>query len=575
MVKRIILLLILIFFSFEYAITQESILRKQGKATQLLVNNKSFLILGGELGNSSASSSEDIERIFPKLQKLGLNTVLVPAYWDLVEPVEGKFDFTLTDKAIKEARRNNLKIVFLWFGVWKNSMSCYAPFWFKENYDKYPRGHTQNGKPLEIASAFSENVYQADNRAFSQWLEHIATIDKENGTVIMIQIENEIGMLEDARDYSQDANTLFNTAVPQELLNYLNKNRKNLHPQMLSKWKSQGCKMKGNWQEVFGTDIYTDELFMAWHYACYVEKMAKTARAIYNIPLYVNTAMNSRNRIPGEYPSAGPLAHLIDIWHCGAPNIDFLAPDIYDDGFTDWVKKYNLHNNPLFIPEAKLTDNDGVRAFYVFGEHDAIGFSPFSIEDYPDSATAPLIQSYSKLKELMPLLTEYQGKGVMKGLLFDENNKERIIKEENLKLICHHYYTLPWDPRAKDGNTWPEGGGIIIKLNPKEYIIAGSGIVIEFKNNSETKPASPALGEDGFTLNNREAHKNLEKKENEMTWNGRKRIGIGSVDEIKINKDTSFSYIRRLNGDQDHQGRHVRIPIGQFSILHVKLYEYK
>lgn len=140
---------------------------------------------------------------------------------------------------------------------------------------------------------------------------------------------------------------------------------------------------------------------MAWSYAQYVERMAKLARSIYNIPLYVNAAMNSRGRKPGEYPSAGPLAHLIDVWHYAAPNIDFLAPDLYDKGFVDWVAKYKLHNNPLFIPEIRLEDNDGVRAFYVFGEHDAIGFCPFSIESGSDRADAPLVQSYIKLKELI------------------------------------------------------------------------------------------------------------------------------------------------------------------------------
>ena len=98
---------------------------------------------------------------------MGLNTVLVPAYWDLTEPQEGKFDFTLTDKVIQQARANDLKVVFLWFGAWKNSMSCYAPIWFKEDYKKYPRAYTKAGKPLEIASSFSENVFQADSRAFS------------------------------------------------------------------------------------------------------------------------------------------------------------------------------------------------------------------------------------------------------------------------------------------------------------------------------------------------------------------------------------------------------------------------
>lgn len=544
-------------------------LQKQGSATQLVVDGKPFLIIGGELGNSSASSVQDIERIFPKLQRMGLNTVLVPAYWDLTEPVEGQFDFTLTDKVIQQARENDLKVVFLWFGAWKNSMSCYAPLWFKQNYKKYPRAYTKAGKPLEIASSFSENVFQADSKAFTELMKHVAAVDKE-GTVVMVQIENEIGMLEDARDYSKEANKQFNAPVPTVFIDYLQKNKKQLHPEMLAKWGSQGFRKQGTWQEVFGADVYTDEIFMAWSYAQYVERMAQIAHSIHNVPLYVNAAMNSRGRKPGEYPSAGPLAHLIDVWHCGAPSIDFLAPDLYDKGFVDWVAKYKLHNNPLFIPEIRLEDNDGVRAFYVFGEHDAIGFCPFSIENGSDKADSPLVQSYGKLKELMPLLAKYQGKGLMNGLLFDGDNKERILKYDDLEIICRHYFTLPWDSRARDGSVWPEGGGILLRLAPNEYIVAGSGIVLEFKKQGENQvKSSPALGEDGFvSVGGKE-----QKQDN--TWHGNKRAGIGSVDEISVNEDGSFNYIRRLNGDQDHQGRHVRIPVGEFSILHVKLYEYK
>ena len=568
--KKLILFLSLNCLAIEYIIGQNSFLQKQGTATQLVVHGMPFLILGGELGNSSAACPQDIERIFPKLKKMGLNTVLVPVYWDLTEPVEGQFDFTLTDKALQQARENDLKIVFLWFGAWKNSMSCYAPLWFKENHKKYPRAYTQSGKPLEIASAFSEAVYEADHHAFSQWMQHIATVDKEEGTVIMIQIENEIGMLEDARDYSREANKIFNAPVPAEFMTYLQKNKKALHPQMLKKWESQGCKKQGNWQEVFGADIYTDEIFMAWHYAKYVEGLAQTARSIYNIPLYVNAAMNSRGRKPGEYPSAGPLAHLIDVWHCGAPSIDILAPDLYDNGFTDWVAQYKLHNNPLFIPEIRLTDNNSVRAFYIFGEHDAIGISPFSIEDGSDSPNSPLVQSYAKLTELMPLLTKYQGKGLMKGLLFDSENKERIIADDDLTITARHFFTLPWDPRATNGSIWPEGGGILLKLSKNEYIVAGSGIVLEFAKTSEkqTIEKQKQLGEDGFALRNDQIKTKHDK------FKGM-RCGIGYVDEVKVDKDGKLHYVRRLNGDQDHQGRHVRISVGDFKILHVQLYEYQ
>ena len=519
--------------------------QQQGSAKQLIVDNCPYLILGGELGNSSASSPYDIDLIFPKLKRTGLNTVLVPAYWDLIEAEEGTFDFSLVDHAITQARANDLRIVFLWFGAWKNSMSCYAPLWFKQDYKKYPRVRTQTGKPLEIASPFSDNVFQADSKAFKAFMRHLSETDGDKHTVIMVQVENEIGMLESARDYSEEANRLFQSAIPEELADYLVKNKKTLHPWLAEKWQKAGGKTEGNWQKVFGTDLYTDEIFMAWHYATYVERMIQCGREAYNLPMYVNAAMNSRGRKPGEYPSAGPLAHLIDIWHCAAPGIDLLAPDLYDKGFTGWTAQYKLHNNPLFIPEIRLEPNDGVRAFYVFGEHDGIGFSPFSIEDAPDRPSYQLTQSYLKLKELMPLITRYQGQGAMKGLLFDQTEKERTLAWDNTLLICKHFFTLPWDSRATDGSVWPEGGGLVIRMAEDEYLIAGSGIVVEFKSKEEAR------------------------------WKNEKRIGIGSVDEVSVNEDGSLNFIRRYNGDQDHQGRHARIGVDNFQILHVKLYEYR
>ena len=302
-------------------------------------------ILGGELSNSAATSVEDIEEVMPRMRALGLNTVLVPAYWEFVEPVEGQFDFTLIDRTIDVARREQLQVVFLWFGAWKNSMSCYAPGWFKQDTKRFPRAMTAEGKQMEIASCFSDNVLQADLKAFSALMQHIKERDPQREVVVMMQIENEIGMLESARDHSPLAEKAYN---------------------------------KERWAERYGTDEYADEKFMALSYARYVEHLAKAAREIHDMPLYVNAAMNSRGRHPGEYPSAGPLAHLIDFWHEGAPSIDLLAPDIYDTGFKSWCAQYAMPLRPqdggkiknrLFIPESRCCENSGVRALYAFGEH--------------------------------------------------------------------------------------------------------------------------------------------------------------------------------------------------------------
>lgn len=548
-----------------------------------------MLVLGGELSNSAATSVADIENVMPRMRDMGLNTVLVPAYWELIEPVEGKFDFTLVDKTVEEARKNNLKIIFLWFGAWKNSMSCYAPLWFKENTGKYPRSETRSGMPLEIASVFSENVFNADSTAFITLVRHIAELDKDKNTVIMLQIENEIGMLEDARDHSAIADVMFEADVPRKLLDYMARNKKTLQNEISVKWKQNGYKTSGNWQQVFGGDIYTDEIFMAYHYAGYVERLALAARRIHDIPMFVNAAMNSRGRKPGEYPSAGPLAHLSDIWKCAAPSLDMLAPDIYDTGFKSWAGQYALPGNPLFIPESRCCVNSGVRALYTFGEHDAVGFSAFAIDQALLSETESVTKGYALMSELAPLYMKQRGKSAMYGLLFDREDKERVIEKDGVVITCRHNFTLPWDPRATDGSVWHEGGGIIICLSPREYVVAGSGIVIDFKTAAEKQTElEKVLGEDGFVLSGNVPDGNSTASESgpAHTDKGitatvspskakkRRRIGIGFIDEVRIDDAGNMRYVRRDNGDQSHQGRHARISVGEYKILHIKLYEY-
>ena len=498
-------------------------------------------ILGGELSNSAATSVADIDEVMPRMKTLGLNTVLVPAYWELMEPVEGKFNFTLIDRTIDVARQEQLHVVFLWFGVWKNSMSCYTPTWFKQDTKRFPRAMTAEGKQMEIASCFSDNVLQADLKAFSALMRHIREKDPKREVVIMMQIENEIGMLESARDHSPLAEKAYN---------------------------------KERWAERYGTDEYADEKFMALSYARYVEHLAKAAREIHDMPLYVNAAMNSRGRRPGEYPSAGPLAHLIDFWHEGAPSIDLLAPDIYDTGFKSWCAQYAMPLRPqdggtvknrLFIPESRCCENSGVRALYAFGEHQALGFSPFAIDQANDKETESVTKAYRLLRQVFNI------KRSMKtwGLLFDQEDHNRILDDGGVMMTCRHYFTLPWDPRASDGSTWPEGGAILIRLGKYDYLLAGSGVVIDFKTPTEKQQEQQkTLGEDGFAEAGGGATQQTKKH-----FSG-KRLGLLSVDEVEIAGDGNMQYLRRHNGDQTHQGRHARIGVGEWKILHIRLYEY-
>ena len=503
-------------------------------------------ILGGELSNSAATSVADIDEVMPRMRALGLNTVLVPAYWELMEPVEGQFDFTLIDRTIDVARREQLHVVFLWFGAWKNSMSCYAPAWFKQDTKRFPRAMTAEGKQMEIASCFSDNVLQADLKAFSALMRHIRERDPQREVVIMMQIENEIGMLESARDHSPLAEKAYK---------------------------------KERWAERYGTDEYADEKFMALSYARYVEHLAKAAREMHDMPLYVNAAMNSRGRRPGEYPSAGPLAHLIDFWHEGAPSIDLLAPDIYDTGFKSWCAQYAMPLRPqdggkiknrLFIPESRCCENSGVRALYAFGEHQALGFSPFAIDQASAKETESVTQAYGLLQQVYSL-TSHLSPLTTYGLLFDQEDRERVIDDNGVVMTCRHYFTLPWDPRATDGTTWPEGGAMLIRLGKFDYLLAGSGVVIDFKTPTEKQQEQQkTLGEDGFA----EAGANSQLSTlNSQLFKG-KRLGLLSVDEVGIDAAGTMQYLRRHNGDQTHQGRHARIGVGEWKILHIKLYEY-
>ncbi len=512
-------------------------LRKQGSATQLIVHGKPFLMLGGELGNSSASDAKYMDPLWPRLKAMGLNTVLMPVYWELMEPQEGRYEFGLIDHLIGSARKNGVKIVVLWFGTWKNSMSCYAPSWVKTNQTRFPRARTSDGKAVEILTPFSDENRNADARAFAALMKHLRAIDGKENTVVLIQVENEIGMIPQARDYCAQAESAFTQQVPPEFVAYLQKNKESLTDELKQAWQNAGMKTAGTWEELFGKGLSTDELFMAWHFAGYTNFVAQAGKKEYPLPMYVNAALIRPNYKPGQYPSAGPLPHLMDAWRAAAPRIDFLAPDIYFTNFAEWLGKYDRNGNAMFVPE--VDRNQSVtNAFYAFARHNAMGYNPFSIESVENPEQSQFKKGYAILRQLTPMILQYQGTGSMAGFLLDSAAQSAEISLGDYTFSVKHEYTWPYAGR-QPGET-PRFGGMIIMTAKNEFYIAGSGVVVTFR----------AAAHDAGTA------------------------GIVAIDEGSFQNGIWVAG-RRMNGDQDHQGRHLHLPGGEYGIQKVQLYTYR
>ena len=537
------------------SVSKAPFLERQGSAAHLVVQGKPFLLLSGELHNSTCGGFESMRGVWKRMADKNLNSVIATVSWELIEPEEGKFDFALVDSVISGARDANLKLILIWFGSWKNGGSVYIPSWVKEDYIKYPRVKDENGISLEILSALGDASCEADARAFAKLMNHIKTIDSEQQTVIMIQVENEIGILDNLgktpgnarRDFTGKANTDFNGPVPKELIEYLNTHRDSLFPELLNVWKKNGFRTSGTWEDVFGksafrpdiTDwqflsYYNEELFTAWNYAKYVEKITAAGKKEYPLPMYVNAWLKQPStRWPGRYPSGGPLPQVLDIWRAAAPSIDFIAPDIYFDEFKWICDEFTRSGNPLFIPETRGGEVGAARAFFAFGEHGAGCFAPFGIDNPRYMENDPLDDCYSVLSNMSESILENQGKGTMRGILVDEKTPDQLFELGG--------YSIKASLSGEQDNHI--AGALIINTGPHEFIAAGKGLDILFtsQNNSD-------------------------------------RIAVDAVDEGTF-RNSKWIPARRLNGDEVHastySGTGLKLPGNKNTIQKISLYKYE
>jgi Domain of unknown function (DUF5597) len=470
--------------------SQRPHLERRGEATQLIVDGNPYLALAGEVRNSSSSSLQYMKPIWPKLAAAHLNTVLVPVSWELIELQEGQFDFTLVDGLIKNAREHHLHLAFLWFGTWKNMVSSYEPVWVRADPDRFACAMDQVDNRLPIPSTFSDAGAQADAKAFSALMAHVKQLEdaQPRKTVLMIQVENEVGLPGGERDRSPAANAAFEGPVPQELMHHLLAHKDSLYPDLKRLWDAAGSKKSGTWQEVFGTGTTTNEIFMAWNYARYIGKIIAAGKAEYPIPMFVNAAIGRQDGKLGSFPAGGPLAYVMDVWHAAAPQLDMLSPDIYYGSFSGWCEKYTRPDNPLFIPEMRAGASGAINAMTAVAQYHALGCSPFAIED-SIQGDEEYRGTLDILSQLSPLILDHQRDGTIAFVSLEGENTAQKLSMGRYTLNCEVVRRRDTTPEAQlSATTAPSSApsrayALVIAVGPDEYVVAGRNIQITFAPN--------------------------------------------------------------------------------------------
>ncbi len=518
-------------------------IKKNGAAVQMMVDGKPFIMLAGELHNSSASSSEYMKPIWKKLEGMNLNTVIGTVSWELLEPHEGKFDFSLVDDQIRQARAHNMRLVLIWFATWKNAVASYVPLWVKTDLKRFPRVQSKDGVGQEELTPLGEESLRADAKAFRALMRHIRAADPQH-TVIRMQVQNETGKLHDSRDRSPLAEAAWNRPVPAELVNYLSENKAKLASELTKVWSANGFKTSGTWPEIFGSTPEADEVFMAWYIARYVGKVTEAGKTELPIPMYANAwLVQNEKQAPGGYPSGGPNPHVHDIWRAAAPQLDLLAPDIYLPDFKGVCAKFTRNGNPLFIPEARASVPN---LFWAIGRHAALGYSPFGIESLPDDT--PLGPAYKTLAGMIPVIAKYQAEGKVTAVVQDQaDQRTQEISFGGYKFTFGFMAGGRGMPQtqaaATGGRGMPQENrsfALLLNTAPDEFVIVGQGFSLTFA------PDTP----------------------------GPKVAGIGTIDEGRYEKGAWIPG-RRINGDENGGGTRLMVRGQGVGIQKIKLYRYE
>lgn len=438
----------------------------------LVVNDQPFLLLGGQVHNSSGWPTE-LETVWPQAREMHANTVEIPIYWEDFEPKQGEFNFETVDQIVLDARREGFRLVLLWFATWKNGAMDYAPGWVKADNDTYPRMVGLDGKEVRVLSPHSKATREADARAFGVFMKHLKEIDGEQRTVIMVQVQNEPGSLFTARDYSAASNELFAGRVPSDLT------------------ESLGTE-SGTWKDVFGPEE-AEEAFAAYHVASYLETVAVAGKSEYPLPLSVNVWLRETKswERPGEqYPSGGATSNMLDLWKAVAPHIDIIGPDLYVmdyAGYHEVCESYNRPDNPLMIPETGGSAQFIRYFFYAIADHGAIGFAPFGF-NRTDGGSAlserlhGMAANYRLVGPAGGLLDQLRGTGKLKAAAEQDQITNQQLDFDGYEVLAQ-WGSIRSSYGGEFGSGTPDKSGRVMvgQVGPDEFYVIGFDTRVNFR----------------------------------------------------------------------------------------------
>lgn len=436
----------------------------------LYVEGQPLFAYAGKVHNSAACSLEYMEKqVWDKIEGLHLHTLLVPVYWEQLEPEEGIFSYDIIDGLLTQAGQRKMRLVLLWFGLWKNGESMYVPGWMKKDSQKYFRVRKGSGERINTISPFCDAAVEKDKTAFTKLMAHIRKQDQEHCTVIAMQVENEIGLLGTARDHCAAAQERFVQKIPEEI--------------------AEIYQVSGTWEEAFGEDA--GEYFMAYYFADALERITSGGQRAYPLPCYTNTWLKQHPWYAGSYPSGGPVREVHRIWKSAAPSLFTLAPDIYVPYTAKVIESYSYPGNPLFIPEVRKDAVTASFCLYAVLKCHALCYSPFGIEDLgllPEEVATPpaevmaalninpavfateggrkyLGSVYDLLQNIEPLYLKYRGTDHMQCYVKgSETENGTYFRFQKYQLVVDYMATAAAKPVA---------AGVIFELDQHSFLVAG------------------------------------------------------------------------------------------------------